>query len=209
MSSMIRAMQRFGLTGGIASGKSAVSQTLRGLGAEVLDADAVYHELIAPRDGRASDLARAIGERFDGVIRSDGSIDRAALGARVFADPAELAALGAITHPAVAVEVAQRVAALSGRGLPAAVYDVPLLYERSLAEGMHGVIVVWVPRELQIERLMARDGIDRDAAEQKIATQLPLDEKRARATWVIDNSGPPSETRRQTEQLWRQIAGKA
>ncbi len=202
-------MELIGLTGGIASGKSTVSNTLRQLGAELLDADAVYHELIAARDGHPSPLAATIGERFPGVLTANGSIDRCALGARVFGDPAELAALSAIAHPAVAQSGAQRVAELAARGVPVAVYDVPLLYERNLAAGMAGVILVWVPRAIQLERLMARDGIDGAAAERKLATQMSLDGKRDRATWVIDNSGTPESTRRQAEELWQRIGQPA
>jgi dephospho-CoA kinase len=195
----------FGLTGGIASGKSTVAAMLRELGAELIDADAVYHDLIEPKDGAPSELAARIGERFPGVLGANGVLDRRALGARVFADKGELQALGAITHPAVAAESARRVGELAARGVTRVVYDVPLLYERGLDKGMEGVIVVWVPRATQLARLIPRDGISPDAAEQRLASQLPLDEKRARATWVVDNSGAREDTRRQVQQIWRGI----
>lgn len=199
-------MQLIGLTGGIASGKSTVSTMLRDLGAQVIDADAVYHALIEPKDGHPSPLALQIAQRFQGVLDPEGKIDRPALGARVFGDPEALKALGHITHPAVALAVSERVAALGAQGVKRVVYDVPLLYERGLHEGMHAVIVVWVPREVQLQRLMNRDRIDRASAARKIASQMSLDEKRDRADYVIDNSQSREETRAQVAVVWRRIS---
>lgn len=194
-----------GLTGGIASGKSLVSEFWRELDVTVLDADAVYHELITPQAGEASPLARAIGDRFPGVLTAAGTIDRATLGKRVFGAPEELETLGTIAHPAVAQEVARRAASLAAAGKAFTIYDVPLLFERGLEVGMDGVILVWVPKEIQIERLMARDGIDEATALEKIGSQMPVAEKRARAAWIIDNSGSPEETRQQVDEIWRHI----
>lgn len=200
-------IQLVGLTGGIASGKSTVSKMLRELGAEVIDADQVYHDLIAPQDGTPSPLAQQIGDRFKGALLPTGEVDRASLGKRVFGNPEALSQLGEITHPAVAMEVAKRVAALAEQGVPQVIYDVPLLYERNLQQGLHRVVVVWVPRELQLARLMARDGIDEAAAERKLASQMPLDRKRDMADHVIDNSGSHEQTRAQVEALWRELTG--
>ncbi len=194
-----------GLTGGIASGKTTVHRMLEELGASVLDADAIYHDLIRARGGAPSDLARAVADRFPGVRRGDGELDRKALAARVFASPDERRALDAIAHPAVGRETARRIGELADRGVELVVYDVPLLFEAGLAPGMNGVIVVWVPHEVQLARLMGRDRIDRAAAETRIASQLPLDEKRRRATWVIDSSGTLDATRAQVEALWRRL----
>jgi dephospho-CoA kinase len=200
-------MKLIGLTGGIASGKSTVSKMLRALGASVIDADAVYHDLLAPRDdGAPSDTARAIAARFPGVLRADGTIDRKLLGERVFDDAAAREALNGITHPRVALETARRLGELQTSHV---VYDVPLLYERGLEAGMQGVIVVWVPRDVQLARLVQRDALSRDAAEKRLAAQMPLDDKRAMATWVIDNSGSVDETRRRVEDLWRNIVRDA
>ena len=198
-------MKLLGLTGGFASGKSTVATMLRLLGAHVLDADAIYHELLAPRDGRPSSLAREIEARFPGVIDDAHQVDRAELGRRVFAHADERRALERIAHPRVAQEVAQRVAGLEATGASLAIYDVPLLFEAHLDVGMQGVIVVWVPRPVQLARLVRRDGITPSAAEAKLQTQLPLDDKRKRATWVIDNSGTLAETREQVEDLWRKL----
>ncbi|MFC1611195.1 dephospho-CoA kinase [Myxococcota bacterium] len=199
-------MKLIGLTGGIASGKSTVRAMLRDLGAEVLDADAVYHELIAPRQqGEPSPLARQIEGRFPGVLGRDGVIDRSKLGPRVFADTEERRALEAIAHPAVTHEVERRIQELREAGCGLVVYDVPLLFERGLQERMDGVIVVWTSPEAQMARLVKR-GISPREVEQRLTSQLPMDEKRRRATWVIDNDGNLDETREQVERVWGEIA---
>ena len=198
-------MQIIGLTGGIASGKSTVSQMLKALGARVLDADAIYHQLIQPEGREPSPLARQIGERFEGVLKADGTIDRKALGSQVFGNQELLVALGQITHPAVAKEFGRQMDALRAQGLPRLVYDVPLLFERGLNSGMDEVIVVWVPPEIQRQRLMQRDGITAEEADRRLASQLPLNDKRDRATRVIDNSGSLDDTRRQVEATWAEL----
>lgn len=196
-------MHIFGLTGGIASGKSFVRATLENLGAHVLDADAIYHSLIAPLpNGEASPLALAIAAAFPNVMKPDGTLDRAKLGEQVFSDAQALARLGQITHPAVAQETGRRMQALAEKGVARVVYDVPLLYERGLETGMHGVMVVWVPRQLQLERLMQRDGLLREQAEKRVQSQMSLDEKRTRATWVVDNSGSREATQSQVREVW-------
>lgn len=199
-------MRFIGLTGGIASGKTTAHRMLVELGASVLDADAVYHQLLAPVQGKPSPLALAVAERFPGVLTPEGTIDRRILGARVFADHRERAALEELTHPAVGAETARQLEALIARGVRLAFYDVPLLYEARLDQGMDGVVVVWVPRDVQLARLMARDHLDRAAAEARLAAQLPLDEKRRRANWVIDSSGSFDATRAQVERLWRELS---
>ncbi len=198
-------MKIIGLTGGIASGKSTARNMLEERGACVLDADAVYHRLIAPVEGEPSPLARQIEARFPGVLSPDGRIDRRALGRRVFADTTERRALEAITHPAVAHAAGQRLEQMRRDGCHLAIYDVPLLYERGLDGGMDAVIVVWVPREVQVSRLAKRDGLPPRVAEQRLASQLPLDEKRRRADWVVDNSGDLSATRQQIDRIWEAI----
>lgn len=200
-------MRLFGLTGGIASGKSTVSDMLGDLGVQVIDADAVYHDLIAPIATGPSPLAQAVQARFGGVLTTAGELDRTELGGRVFGKPEELAALGEITHPAVAREAARRVTTLMEHGATEIVYDVPLLYERNLESAMEAVIVVWVSREVQRQRLMQRDGIDTAEADRRLASQMPLDEKRDRADRVIDNSGSLEETQRQVETTWAELRG--
>ena len=194
-------MRLIGLTGGIASGKSTVSRALRALGAEVLDADVLAREVVEP----GTPGLAAVAARFPGVVGADGRLDRAALGARVFADPAERAALNALLHPRIAEAFLARTAELAARGVDTVVYDAPLLVENRLHERMDGVVLVWVPRDVQKARLMARDGLDAAAAEARLAAQLPLDDKRPFATWLVDNSGPEAATRARVEQVWRAI----
>lgn len=197
-------MHVFGLTGGISSGKSTVTRMLRELGAEVLDADVLAREVVEP----GTPGLAAIAERFPGVVGADGRLDRARLGARVFGNDAERAALNAITHPLVREAFVEKVQALEARGVERVIYDVPLLVEAGMHEWMEGVALVWVPRDLQKARLMARDGLDATAAEARLAAQLPLDDKRAHATWVIDNSGDLSSTREQVESVWRAMLAR-
>ncbi|MBZ4415949.1 dephospho-CoA kinase [Myxococcus sp. RHSTA-1-4] len=197
-------MHVFGLTGGIASGKSTVTRMFRELGAHVLDADVIAREVVEP----GTPGLAAVAERFPGVVGPDGRLDRAKLGARVFSDANERAALNAITHPLVREAFMEKVQALEARGVERVIYDVPLLIESGMHGWMEGVALVWVPRDEQKARLMARDGLDAAAAEARLAAQLPLDEKKAHATWVIDNSGDLASTRAQVESVWRAMLAR-
>ncbi|MEO0811367.1 MAG: dephospho-CoA kinase [Myxococcota bacterium] len=201
-------MPLWGLTGGIASGKSTVHKMLAKRGAQLIDADAVYHRLIQPTDGAASPLARRIEERFSGVLNPDGTLNRQALGERVFRDENERRILEQLTHPAVAEAVGAAVQAMQAEGVEHVFYDVPLLYERGLESGMAGVVVVWVPPHIQLERLIQRDGLSAKDAQRRIGSQMPLDEKRERADWVIDNSGSLEDTDAQVEALWTRLSEK-
>ncbi len=198
-------MRIIGLTGGIASGKSTVREMLIDLGASVLDADAIYHGLIAPKGGTPSPLAAAIGQRFPGVLPADGSLDRAALGKIVFSDEGQRRQLNALTHPAVAAAFKEQVDALAAAGVETVFYDVPLLYENGLEKGMDGVIVVWVPREVQIQRLRDRNHLSEADAKARVASQMSLDAKAKRADWIIDNSARPATTRRRVSELYREL----
>ncbi|MCA2978128.1 MAG: dephospho-CoA kinase [Myxococcaceae bacterium] len=190
-------MRLVGLTGGIATGKSTVARRLAERGFPIVDADVVAREVVAPGQPALDDIAR----RFPGVVRADGTLDRKALGARIFADPAERAALNAITHPRIREAVLARSLALAEAGVPLAIYDSPLLIENRLHEGLDGVILVVAPAEVQRERLMARDALGAAEADARIAAQLPLAEKRRFATWVIDNAGPLTATLAQVDHL--------
>lgn len=197
-------MRIYGLTGGIASGKSTVSQMLRELGAHVLDADAIAREVVEPG---SLGLAE-VGARFPGVIGPDGRLDRAKLGARVFADPAERAALNALLHPRIREAFLEKTQALAAQGVARVLYDAPLLIENGLHVGLDGVVLVWVPRDLQKARLKARDGLEDAGAEARLAAQLPLDAKREHATWLIDNSGDREATRAQVQEVWRALLAR-
>nr|WP_153864843.1 MULTISPECIES: dephospho-CoA kinase [Myxococcaceae] len=194
----------YGLTGGIASGKSTVSRMLRELGAQVLDADVLAREVVASGTPGLAEVAA----RFPGVLGPDGGLDRAKLGQRVFADASERAALNALLHPRIAQAFLERTQALAEAGAARVIYDAPLLIENGLHTRMEGVILVAVPREVQLARLMARDGLSREAAEARLASQLPLEDKRRHATWVVDNAGELAATRAQVERIWEALLAR-
>jgi dephospho-CoA kinase len=181
-----------GLTGGIASGKSAVSRHLVELGCRLVDADALAREVVLPDQP----AWRAIVEEFGKeVVGPDGQLDRKRLGAIVFADPARRKALEAITHPAI---LARRQAILDAwaadgfEGL--VVLDIPLLVEVGAAAHVDRVVVVYTEPEVQLTRLMHRDRFERAEAERRVASQMPLVDKVRYAHYVVDNSGTPEET---------------
>jgi dephospho-CoA kinase len=194
-----------GLTGGIASGKSTVGRMLRELGAEVIDADQLARDVVAPGQPALAEITEAFGPE---VLASDGTLDRKRLAARVFSDPAARATLNRITHPRVAAETARRMGEASRRGLELVVYEVPLLVENGLQAGMDAVIVVDVPPELQLARAVERDGMTEEEARRRMAAQVSRADRLAAATHVIDNAGPIDETRRRTEEVWRALGGR-
>jgi dephospho-CoA kinase len=175
----------WGLTGNIGSGKSTVARLLAAGGIPVVDADEVAREVVEP----GKPALREITARFPGVVRRDGSLDRKALAARVFADATERAALNAIVHPRIAEEVAARMAALAQAGERVAVYEAALIVENGLQQGLDGLIVVTAAPEAQVARMRQRDGMTEAEARARIASQLPAAEKARHATVVIDNSG--------------------
>ena len=197
-------MVSLGITGGYATGKSTVAGILRSLGVEVIEADELAHAAIRRGEPAWREVLGVFGPC---VLRPDGEIDRKGLAARVFADAAERRALEAIVHPAVRESVRRRLAEI-GRVEPSAmvVLEVPLLFETGMDRGCDARVVVFVPEALQIERLMARDGIDREEALRRIRAQMPLSEKCARADWVIDNAGPLAATQAQVRDIYRRLA---
>ncbi len=192
-----------GLTGGIASGKSTVASMLRALGADIVDADLVAREVVAPGSPALAELQAHFG---DDIIGADGSLDRKALGARVFGDDDARQALNRITHPRIAQASQQKIAALAAGGADPIIYEAALIVENRLYPAMQGLIVVSVPEPMQIERLMARDDIDRAAAEARVRAQLALADKVAVASHVIDNSRSHADTEAQVEALWRELS---
>ncbi len=191
-----------GLTGGIASGKSTIAGMLRRLGAEVIDADQIARELVEPEQPALGEIVRAFGPE---VLDPAGRLDRKRLGVLVFADPERRRLLNAILHPRIAAETAQRVAVAEARGLAVVVYEAALLVENQIYRALDGLVVVAVPEDEQLRRLMARETIDESAARRRLGAQAPLQEKVAVADFVIDNSGPSDQTERQVEKIWRSI----
>ena len=192
-----------GLTGGIASGKSTVSGMLRELGVDVIDADGIAREVVEPGTPGLSEVSR----RFPGVLGADGRLDRAKLGARIFFDPQERAALNALLHPLIQEEFRRRTAALEREGKPLVVYDAALLIENGLHRQMDAVVVVNAPEDVQRRRLMERNGLTREEADARLASQMPLRDKVPLATWVVDNGGPVEATRAQVERIFRELTG--
>jgi dephospho-CoA kinase len=195
------------LTGGIASGKSVVAARLAEHGAVVVDADAIAREVVEP--GTPA-LARIAEEFGPDVITPDGALDRAALGAIVFADPSKLAALNGITHPAV-LELSQRRFAEAGAADPDAVvvYDVPLLSEARGKAEFDVVVVVSAPEETRIERMVDLRGMSRQEAERRIRSQDSDETRRGLADIVIESGGTLDETLAQADAVWDELHQRA
>lgn len=200
-----------GLTGGIGSGKSTVAAMLRALGATIIDADLIVHQLQAPGQPM---LARLEAEFGSHIIDDEGALDRKALGSIVFKDKDARIRLGLIVHPEVGLEMLRQVSVAREAGAAMAVADIPLLYEgrregrdTAGALGVEGVILAWVPVEIQIVRTMARDSCTREEALARIRAQVPIDEKRELAEYLIDNSGSEEETEQQVRELYAKLAG--
>jgi len=191
-------MLKLGLTGGIASGKSTVAAMLRELGFDVLNADQLAHQLIEPGQPAYDEVFREFGPS---ILGEAGKIDRAKLGAIVFADPSKLARLNSIIHPrvkAIATQQLEDWARLGSR--KAAFIEAALLVEASYEKILDGLVVSWCRPEQQLERLKAR-GLSEEQARQRIAAQLPMAEKVRHATYLIDCSGSMEETQRQVREL--------
>lgn len=191
-----------GLTGGVGSGKSTVAAILRELGAEVVDADEASHAVYEPGTPGFAAVVREFGQDY---VR-DGRINRKALGELVFKDPRSLHRLNAIVHPLVREWMAKQTAEAVARGAEVVVQDVPLLFENKLEDLFPTTLLVWVPREVQVERLVIGRGFTRERAREVIAAQMPIDDKRSHATYVIDNTGTRQSTRTQVERLWEALA---
>ncbi|MFM8395986.1 MAG: dephospho-CoA kinase, partial [Acidobacteriota bacterium] len=196
-------MLKVGLTGGIASGKSYVLGLLRDFGCHVLDADATAHQVMEPGEPAHAAIVAHFGAE---ILDSAGRIDRPRLGAIVFADPAQRAALNAIVHPRVYEAQANwliEVEAQHPGGI--AIIDAALMIETGSWRRFDRLVVVHCMPEIQLSRLMERNGLSREAAEARIAAQLPVAEKLRYADFTVDTSAGFDDTRRQVEVLYRQL----
>lgn len=195
-------MLRLGITGGIASGKSVVSQMLRDLGFPVLDADSLGHELMEPGTPAFAEIVKEFG---GGILDSSGRIERKKLGATVFADAGKLAKLNAILHPRVEHEMALGFGEWEKSGATEAAFvEAALLVEAGYHKRLDGLVVAWCRPEQQIERLRAR-GMSEQQARQRISAQMPVEEKLKYATEKIDCSGTKDATLRQVEALAQKL----
>jgi dephospho-CoA kinase len=191
-----------GLTGGAGSGKSTVADMLRELGAAVVDADEATHAVYEPGTPGFDAVVREFGDAFV----SEGRVDRARLGELVFHDAGARRRLNDIVHPLVRQWMAERTAEAVERGAAVVVQDVPLLFENSLERFFSSVVLVYVPEEIQIERLVSGRGFTKQRARAMIAAQMPIEAKRGRAHHVINNSGTRDETKAQVEAVWKQLS---
>lgn len=187
-----------GLTGGIACGKTTAAAALGALGAPIFDADAVSHALTGEGGAAAAD-----------VLARFGTLDRREIAKAAFSDPAALADLNAIVHPRVNAALEEFLRESRASGAPVCVLDVPLLFECGMERLCDETWVVSVPQEVQLARVIARDGATREAALARIAAQMPMEEKRRRADAVIDTSGPKEETRRRVVALYAKARERA
>ena len=197
-------MLRVGLTGGIGSGKSEVSRRLAANGAVIIDADRAAREVVAPGTPGLAQVAEAFGPE---VLDPDGALDRERLGAIVFDDPDARAALNAIVHPLVGqwMRAAEQAAVAASGGDVIIVHDVPLLAENRRAADFDLVIVVDVPAELQLERLVDQRGMTPDQARARMATQASREQRLAVADLVIDNSGSLADLDRRVAAVWAHL----
>jgi dephospho-CoA kinase len=198
-------MQVVGLTGGIATGKSLVGAHIRALGAPVIDADVVSREVVTP----GSPTLEAILESFapDVVTHVNGELDRAAMRRRIAEDVSARRRLEAITHPAIRQAIEQALGAYAAEGHVVAVVEAALMVETGSYKNYPNLIVVSCSAELQLERLMSREGMSEEAAREWIETQLPLVDKERVATHLIHNNGDKRDLQEATEATWTRIMG--
>ncbi len=192
-------MLRVGLTGGIACGKTHVRKLLAERGAFTVDADTVVHQLM----DQQTELTEAIGERFGrDVLAPDGSVDRKKLGAIVFSDPDARRELNRLVHPKVIAEETRLLAEAERKGVQIGVVDAALMIETGTHRDYDRLVVVYCPREVQLERLVARDGLSPEDAARRVDAQLSVEEKKLYGHYVVDSSGSLEDTERRVGEVW-------
>lgn len=196
---------KLGLTGGIASGKSTVAELFKQAGYPVIDADVIARQIVEPNSLALKKIAMRFGRE---LIQADGTLNRKALGAKVFGHPQALADLNAIEHPYIRVALTKALDEAVASGADLVVGDIPLMYETQWEDYFDGVAVVNITPKLQLERLVARDGLTVDEAHARIDSQMPLAEKVSKADFVIDNSLGQQMREVQVKQLIKHLTGK-
>lgn len=192
-----------GVTGGIGSGKSTVARMLQEFGAPGVDFDLIARQVVEPGKPAFKEIIAFFGEK---VLQKEGGLDRKKLADIVFQDESERKTLEKITHPRIVGAFLDQVREITKRDPHAIIQAViPLLFEANLRHLVHKVLLVYIPREMQIERLMKRDGICREAAENILKAQWPIDAKPGYADFVIHNEGTLEETRKQVEAVWEEL----
>jgi dephospho-CoA kinase len=196
-------MRLIGLTGGIATGKSTVARMLHARGATIIDADELAREVVRPGTPALRDITARFGI---GILDTGGALDRAALADIVFADDTARRDLERITHPRVVELMQQRIADAFARDAPLVIVDIPLLFETGRDGMFEATLLVHAPPDVQLQRIMARDGLSEADARRRLEAQLPIEDKRARATWVIENRDDLADTERQVAAWWDEVA---
>lgn len=196
----------FGLTGGIACGKSTVAGRFRDAGITVIDADQIARQAVAPGTSGLAEIIKNFGKE---VLRPDGTLDRAKLGAIVFGDDEKRKTLNRILHPRIAGRTMQTAQELASRGEPLACYEAALLVENGAADTFRPLVVVVASEETQIARIIARDRLSEADARARISAQMPVKEKAAVADYVIDTGGTMDDTYRQADEVITKIREKA
>jgi dephospho-CoA kinase len=192
-----------GVTGGIASGKTVVAKMLAGLGAPLIDFDVLARQVVEPGKPAFRQIVDYFGKE---VLQGDGTLDRKKLSKIVFQDTEKRNQLEDFTHPPIYEAFLKRVKAITEKD-PGAIIQavVPLLIEKNLQSIFDKVLVVYVPEEQEIERLVERDGISEEEATHMLKAQLPIDEKLAHTDFVVNNEGSMEATKRQVEDIWREL----
>jgi dephospho-CoA kinase len=192
-----------GLTGGIASGKSTVSALLVNKGARLVDADVIAREVMLPGHEVLAAAAKQFGKE---ILFPDGTLNRAKLGEIVFQDPVALQTLNNLTHPAIRQEIKERMYSMEQEEPKRLIIvDIPLLFESGLETLFHEIVVVYVPREMQIARLMERNRLSLEEAEARLNAQMDIEQKRNKADYIIDNSGDLAYTEQQVAVFWDRL----
>jgi len=199
-------VQVVGLTGGIASGKSTVSALLKKAGAVIIDADRIARKVVKKGQPAYREIVQNFGET---ILLPDGEINRSVLGDIIFNDPQKKQLLNRIVHPHVREEQNRQMKHIQEKDPDAIVIlDIPLLIETQTQRDLSEVVVVYAPEHIQIKRLMQRDGISKADALARVRSQMPIEEKKDKATIVIDNSGTRENTRTQTLKIFQQLKDK-
>ena len=199
-------MRLIGLTGNIASGKSAVADILAERGATIIDADVLAREAVMKGSPALDSIVDKWGPE---VLDGEGNLDRAKLRQRVFEDQSDLDALNEIVHPEVQRLRSREIATARARGDKVVVCVIPLLFERHLADEFETIILVDAPRSVRLERIVRDRKIEEAEAMKMIAAQMPADLKRARADYVIENAGSRDELEMEIERVWQDIVGES
>lgn len=195
-------MKWIGLTGGIATGKSTVSQVLRDLDYEVVDADLLARKAVEPGSQGLHEVVRIFGPS---VLRADGLLNRSQLGRLIFSDEKKRDQLEMIIHPKVRQLAQQERSRLELEGHELAFYDVPLLFEKKMENIFDGIVLVYCPVDIQLERLIKREGCTEKEAYQRLASQLPIEQKLTKAQWVISNIGSLAQLRQEVYQCLEKL----